>query len=109
MVRYSLIRLPEKTEIALFLIKEELKTRKLFHILQAAGMHESDFQPHLDSLILQSIGLDDDNDDLFEKYCDIMEKRSKKIDGDRKVLIKQVLKTYYEILNLKKDFAAHKS
>ena len=39
MVRYSLVRLPEKTEVVLFLIKEELKMRKLFQILQAAGMH----------------------------------------------------------------------
>ncbi|MEJ0056778.1 MAG: hypothetical protein WDN75_14645 [Bacteroidota bacterium] len=71
-------------------------------MLEELGVTDCDFEPHLDSLILQSIGIDDDNDTLFEKYCDIMERRSKKIVGDRDLIMKQAVKAYHEILNIRK-------
>ena len=46
-------------------------------MLQELGITDCDFEPHLDSLIFQIIGLDDDDDNVSDKYFDIMERRSK--------------------------------
>jgi len=100
---YPLIKMPIDIQIPLFLIKEELKCRKLFYMLQELGMTDCDFEPHLDSLILQIIGLDEDNDNISDKYFDIMERRSKKIEADRDLIMKQAIKAYHEIIAIKKE------
>lgn len=100
---FPLVKTPPKTEIALYLIKEELKIRKLFQILQTAGMTECDFEPHLDALIFRAIGMDYDDDALSNKYFDIIEKRSKTLKPDRKSMVKQAFKAYQEIIALKKE------
>ena len=79
---FPLVKLPEDVQFSLYLIKEELKSRKLFHVLHLVGLDDCSFQPHLDSLILRSVGMDDDSDETFTLYDGIVEKRSKKIDSD---------------------------
>lgn len=101
--RFPIVKLPSKTQHSLYLIKEELKTRKLFHALHQVGLDDCYFQPHLDSLILKSIGLDDHTDETFNKYDDIVEKRSKKIEADYGSIMKQALKAYMELIELKKS------
>lgn len=100
---YPLVKLPSDIQSTLYLIKEELKSRKLFQALHQVGLDDCYFQPHLDSLILKSIGLDDHTDETFNKYDDIVEKRSKKIDADYESIMKQALKVYIELLELKKS------
>ena len=97
-----LVKLPSDVQFSLCLIKEELKSRKLFHALQQAGLDDCQFQPHLDSLILRSMGMDDGTDETFIIYDDIIERRIKKIDGDNDSIMKQVLKVYVELMNVKK-------
>ncbi len=89
--------------IRLYLIREELKSRKLFHALQAVGLNDCDFQPHLDSLILHSVGLDDGSDETFNRYTDIMDKRSLKISMDFNQVMKQALKVYLELKQMKRE------
>lgn len=101
-MRYPLVKLPSNAQITLFLIKEELKARKLFHALHEVGLDDCYFQPHLDSLILRSVGIDDGSDETFEVYTAIMDKRSKKIDMDHDVIMKQAMKAYMELKSLKK-------
>jgi len=101
-MRYPLVKLPSDTQIALYLIKEELKSRKFFRTLQQAGLHDCYFQPHLDLLILRGLDLDDDSDKVFDAYYDIIEHRSKKIDADDESIMKQALKVYMELKRLKK-------
>lgn len=99
--KYPLIKLPQQTEQTLYLIGEELKCRKLFWALQQAGIDDCYFQPHLDSLILRGLGMDS-SDETYEVYSRIMERRSKKIEADRKSITKQSLKVYQELLHEKK-------
>lgn len=99
---YPLIKLPSSIQATLYLIKEELKSRKLFQALHQVGLDDCYFQPHLDSLILKSIGLDNHTDETFVKYDDIVERRSKKIEADYESIMKQALKVYIELLELKK-------
>jgi len=88
-------------EETLFLIGEELKSRRLFDTLHQIGVEDCDFQPHLDSLILRSIGLDI-SDDTFNRYAEIMDKRALKMEPDPKSITKQALKAYSELMALKR-------
>jgi hypothetical protein len=88
-------------EETLFLIGEELKSRRLFEALHQIGIDECYFQPHLDSLILRTIGLDL-SDDTFNRYAQIMDKRALKIEPHRKSITKQALKAYRELTELKR-------
>ncbi len=67
-MRFPLVKLPFKTQESLYLIREELKSRKLFHTLHEVGLDDCYFQIHLDTLILRSIGLDDGTDKTFNIY-----------------------------------------
>lgn len=100
--RFPLTRLTNKQEATLYLIREELKSRKFFRTLQQAGLHDCYFQPHLDLLILRSLDLDDDSDKVFDAYYDIIEHRSRKIEADNDTIMKQALKVYMELKQLRK-------
>ena len=104
-LRFPLVRIPDDTQQTLYLIREELKSRKLFQALHQVGLDDCYFQPHLDSLILKTIGLDNHTDETFIKYDDIVEKRSKKIDADYESIMKQALKVYMELIELKKTLS----
>ena len=73
--KIHLIDLPPKVQLTLFLIGEELKSRKFFNALRTVGLDHSYYQPHLDEAILTSVGLDDDSDEVFELYYTEVEKR----------------------------------
>jgi len=102
---FPIVKLPSKTQHSLYLIREELKTRKFFEALHQVGLDDCYFRPHLDSLILRSIGLDDGTDETFIIYDDIVEKRSKKIYADNNSIMKQALKVYMELMDVKKQLA----
>jgi hypothetical protein len=98
--KFPLVKLPSGMEQTLYLIREELKSRKLFWALHEVGLDDCYFQPHLDSLILRGLGIDS-SDENFTRYMDIMDKRSKKIDADQQSITKQALKAYNELLKEK--------
>jgi glutamine synthetase len=106
--KYPLVKLPSEVQLPIYLIKEELKSRKFFNTLQQMGLDDCYFQPHLDTLILRSLDMDDDSDKTFDAYCEIMERRSKKIDTDKDSIMKQALKAYHELLDQKKEINASK-
>lgn len=89
------------SDTLLFLISQELKIRRLFHGLQKAGIEECYFEPHLDKLILSEMGLDDGTDETLERYCRIIEKRSKKIEPSQESVMKQAWKVYRDLMKMK--------
>jgi hypothetical protein len=99
--QYPLIRLPHEMETCLFLICEELKSRKIFQALHIIGLDDCYFQPHLDSLIIRFLDLKI-SDEMFTTYDDIMDKRARKIDESRESITKQALKAYNELVAIKK-------
>jgi hypothetical protein len=94
---FPLVRIPRSMETILYLICQELKIRKLFDGLHQAGIDDCSFEPHLGTLILSEMGLDDGKDETTAMYCNIIEKRSKKIDADHKSIMKQAMKVYEEL------------
>jgi hypothetical protein len=102
-MKNDLVTLPPPVQTVLFLIREELKSRKLFHTLNKAGITNCYFQPHLDELILDSLGIE-----TFATYTIIFDKRSRKIEADNDSVMKQALKVYHELLIEKKKRCAEK-
>ena len=101
--KYPLIKLPEESQVVLCLIREELKCRKFFRALHKVGLNDCYFQPHLDSLIMHSMNMNDGTDETFAIYDNIMEQRSLKIKADNNSIMKQALKAYHELLSHKKN------
>lgn len=97
---YPLVKLPASDQLTLSLIREELKSRKLFRALHAAGIDDCYYQPHLDSIILRNLGLDDSSDETFDRYTTIMNKRAKKIEPDKESIMKQAVKAWHELTAL---------
>lgn len=87
--------IPENDQ-TLFLISEELKSRKIFYAFSKIGLH-CGYLPCLDELILKNIGLDSNNDDALDAYHKILDKRSKKIKPDPDSIAKQAAKAYQEL------------
>jgi hypothetical protein len=99
---FSLIKLPTNAQLAIFLIKEELKSLKFFNSLRDAGLDDCYYQPHLDELIMAYVGLDDDENETYDSYYNIMEKYSQKIEPDIESITEQAFNAYMELINLQK-------
>jgi hypothetical protein len=95
-------KLPPKIDLTLFLIREELKSQKLFNGLHKAGIDDCYFQTRLGKAILANIGLDDESDEVSEFYYKLIEKRSKKIEADSESTMTQAFKVYVELVTEKK-------
>lgn len=106
--RFPLVEVPLDVQTVLYLLREELKSRRLFRALQEAGLDGSYFQPRLDELILRNLALDDSSDEVFDAYYKIMERGSRKIQPDNDSVMKQAFKVYHELLNEKKRLALKK-
>jgi len=91
------ISLPLSAKLTLFLIKEELKTRKFFNSLRQLGLSDSPYQPNLDELIMTNIGFDNSNES-FEFYYEVIEKYSKKIESDEDSIIELALNVYIDLI-----------
>lgn len=96
--KYPLVKLPRKIDYCLFLIKEELKSRRFFEGLHSVGIDDVYLKPHLDILILKSVGLDDGTDETAEFYFKIIERRARKVEADNDSIVTQALKVYLELL-----------
>lgn len=96
--QFPLVKLPQKIDYCLFLIKEELKSRRFFEGLHRVGLDDVYLQPHLDRLILESVGLYDGSDETSEFYFRIMERRSKKVQADNDSIVTQALKVYIDLV-----------
>jgi len=84
-------------DLSLYLIREELKTRKFFNILREVGIEDCYYQPDLGTLILKSLGIDDGKDETFYNYSDLMDRCSRQIQPNYESIKKQALIVYREL------------
>lgn len=94
---------PDNAAFALTLIGEELKSRRFFNALHELGFEYSFFQPHLDHPILQTVGLDPNNDDIFDFYSDLMDRHSKLISAETKSVNAQAKEVYDTLMRKKQS------
>lgn len=92
------LKLPSKVENTLYLIKEELKSRKFFNSLRESGLDDCHYQPHLDELIMASVGLDDDSNETFDFYYNTIEEYSEKIVPGESSAVEQAFNVYLELV-----------
>jgi hypothetical protein len=57
---------------------------------------------HLDSLILRSVGLEEESDEVFDFYYELIEKHSRKIRAERESMEKQAFKVYVALMSERK-------
>lgn len=105
-LKFPLVKLPADTQVTLYLIKQELKIRRFFNTLAEVGLDSCDYEPHLDDLILQRMGMDGHTDETFDAYYEIMERRSRKIGTDEGSVVKQAMKAYVELMGARKKLPA---
>jgi hypothetical protein len=65
--------------LLLALISEELKSRKFFGTLQQLGLDNAYYQPHLDAVIMQGLGLSEESNETLDFYYAVMEEHAGKI------------------------------
>jgi hypothetical protein len=96
-IKHPITKIPESIDHVLYLISQELKIRRFFDGLQRIGIDDCSLEPHLDRIILAELGLDDGLDNTTAFYCEVIEKRSKKINGSAESVLKQSFKAYAEL------------
>jgi hypothetical protein len=94
----GLIKLPSDIELVLYLIKEELKTRKFFNGLSQIDCDGSFYQPDLSQLVLTIIGFDERPDDLYDFYFRLVERHIEKIGPDHEKVIQESFEIYLELV-----------
>jgi hypothetical protein len=92
--RLPFVKLPASLDLTLYLIREDLKSNKLFSVIDQLGMGDCPFQPHLAKAVLAQLNMDDGSDEIFQFYYKLIEKRCRKIGADQKSLMKQTMKVY---------------
>ena len=91
-------KLPDSLDLTLYLIREDLKSEKLFSIIDQLDMGDCPYQPHLAKPVLSQLNLDDGSDETFQFYFRLIEKHARKIHGDQKSLMKQTMKVYMALM-----------
>jgi hypothetical protein len=91
-------KIPRSAEVTIFLIQQELKSCKFFAHLNEIGMGDSFFQPHLGTVILAQVGLEDGKDETMNFYVELIDKRSRKITGSNESVMKQAMKVYVALM-----------
>ncbi len=94
-------KLSDSLDLTLYLIREDLKSQKLFSILDQLDMGDCPYQPHLAKPILSQLKLDDGSDEIFQFYFRLIEKQSRKLQGDSRSLMKRTMKVYLALMSEK--------
>jgi hypothetical protein len=76
----SLVKLPEDIDLTLFLIREELKSFKLYEDLRKVGFEECPYQSDFTTAIFKYAGFDDLTDDLLEFYVSLLTRHTETIE-----------------------------
>lgn len=101
--RYPLIpsrnvKVPKEIEVAVFLIRHELKSRMAFEALNRIATIDCYLESHLDSLILAILKMCDGKDETYATYADLMDKWAKDINTDPDVITRRALKIYNSLV-----------
>lgn len=94
-------KISDSLDLTLYLIREDLKSQKLFSIIDQLNMGDCPYQSHLAKPILSQLNMDDGSDEIFQFYFRLIEKHARKLHGDSKSLMKQTMKVYVALMGEK--------
>jgi hypothetical protein len=95
----GLIKLPPHLEIAVYLIKAELKNKKFVSTLEQVGLDPALCSVDFSSLILKLIGFESNSDKVFDFYSRLLESSTNDFDlrEGEELLNKAAFKFYLEL------------
>ena len=93
-----LTNVPPETQLVLYLIREELKSRRMFQALHEIGLDDCFYQADFSTLILDSVGLGDESNETSDFYFSVMEKHSQKVEPDERAITQRSLMAYTELM-----------
>lgn len=82
------------SNLTLFLIAEELKSRKFFNTLMHAGFDYTPFRPHLDEPIQAALGLRIEENAVLEFYERVMDSHAEVITEKQEAVTREASKVY---------------
>lgn len=97
-----LVKLPQQVEFTIFLLREELKNRKLTNDLGKIGFDSTICNSDFSDFIFSSIGLDEDSDDFYAWYLRQLDSFCKNIDLTDDLNISQEAFNFYIHLMVEK-------
>lgn len=99
----SLMRLASHKQVTIYLIEQQLKSRRFFDDLERIGLGPYDFEPNLDHLILKNVELDDGTDKTYMRYSKILDKHSGQLKPEFRAIQRQAVKMYNELMTFKRQ------
>jgi len=85
-----------------FLISEELKTRKLLNALASIGCDGSFCTPDLCDLVFAYVGFNDRPEELYDFYFRLLDKHCQKVTSENSRPVKEALEIYSVLLEEKR-------
>jgi hypothetical protein len=101
-LKHPLVKLPPNAELILLLLKEDLKSRKFFNSLRVVGLDDSYYQSDFSPVILADAGLDDEQNETYDFYYNLMEKHSELMESNNDSAINHAFEIYLELIMEKK-------
>jgi hypothetical protein len=95
------MRLASHEQVTVYLIEQQLKSRRFFDDLEHIGLGPYEFEPNLDHLILKNVELDDGTDKTYIRYSKILDKHSHQLKPEFRTIQKQAVKMYNELMAFK--------
>jgi hypothetical protein len=94
----TLVRLPPNAELAIYLIREELRSRKLVRGLEQVGLDPMFSQADFSKLVLSAIGYNSQPDELCEWYYSMVDEYTMRFDhDDMEMLLEQSFNFYLDL------------
>jgi hypothetical protein len=99
-IQFPLVELPAKTELTLYLIKEELKSHKFFSGLRNLGLDDCYYHTELSPIILANMELNDETNETMDFYFALLDKYSQRFEPDRgrDSIMKAALNMYIDLI-----------
>jgi hypothetical protein len=107
-IRFPMVKPSVNTHHTLYLIREELKSRKLFYVLGKVGLDDCFFQVHLDFIILDHIGMNDGTDETYAMYDAIIERHARRLHDSKQSIERHANKVLNELVAGGKKLMAEK-
>lgn len=83
--------------LILTLLSQELKSHRFFNTLAGLGMDTPYYRPHLDEVILELLGLNDENE-TYDFYFAVMNEHAEKIGIEEETVKRQASEVYSKLI-----------
>lgn len=103
---YPLLRLPEKAEHPIYLLREELKAAWFFRHMTTVGLSDPYHEPSLCSVILAQMGFTSCSDELMNFYLQRINHHIKKLkpEDSQREFTSRALYLYGELRQVRKQY-----